>query len=507
MTPLCACGTLTTAVSLLFAGIPLAPIMSLMVTSPLMSPSTYLLTLNDLGPEWTVIRTIAAFSMGIFAGITTHLLGKRGFQTDDILIEGAITKGDFHDADYPDERLRCNCKERFGNRVAVRTSNKFVIFLAKSSEMLWMVGKYVIVGVTLGTIVERYMPNDWMYNFFGNKDPLNIIWVTLASVPMFLHQISASSILYHIKSSLPSTVDGGAALAFMIGGPVTAMPTMVLFWTIFKKRVFLLYMSVCIAGTIIIAYAFQLLVFQPGVDMGNPLLAGVRSLSGGGSSVIQKQNQHVRIVMDPDGKNIIATYSNDIESAGGVVFDAGIGRFLNSATDRYNNSHYIGNLASWLGQNNSSSTEKHILIYNTFHETGLDSQELSNIPRVLEADGFTVRVTDRRETPEISESLLADYGQIWVIFGDSGTGRRLSAVELDTITGFVGAGKSLLVVAGHPQNGTRDLSEENRLAAHYGVRFSGYVENKEALPASIASQTFNQMSDLLGSILKLVNKA
>jgi len=60
ITPLCACGTLTTAISLLFAGIPLAPVMSLLVTSPLMSPSTYLLTLNDLGAEWTVIRALAA---------------------------------------------------------------------------------------------------------------------------------------------------------------------------------------------------------------------------------------------------------------------------------------------------------------------------------------------------------------------------------------------------------------------------------------------------------------
>jgi uncharacterized protein len=59
ITPLCACGTLTTAISLLFAGIPLAPVMSLMVTSPLLSPSTYLITLNDFGPEWTVIRTVS----------------------------------------------------------------------------------------------------------------------------------------------------------------------------------------------------------------------------------------------------------------------------------------------------------------------------------------------------------------------------------------------------------------------------------------------------------------
>jgi len=74
ITPLCACGTLTTALSLLFAGLPLAPVMAILVTSPLLSPSAFLLTLNDLGPEWTVVRTVSAYAMGVFAGLVVHLL-------------------------------------------------------------------------------------------------------------------------------------------------------------------------------------------------------------------------------------------------------------------------------------------------------------------------------------------------------------------------------------------------------------------------------------------------
>ena len=74
-----------------------------------------------------------------------------------IFIEGAIPRGDFHDEAYPDERLRCNCKEKFGNRVAAKTKSMFVIFLAKSSEMLWMVGKYVLVGVAIGEFLTTVL--------------------------------------------------------------------------------------------------------------------------------------------------------------------------------------------------------------------------------------------------------------------------------------------------------------------------------------------------------------
>ena len=508
ITPLCACGTLTTAVSLLFAGLPLAPVMALLVTSPLLSPSTYLLTLNDLGPEWTVIRTVAAFSMGMFAGVVTHLLRDRGFQTKNIFIEGGIPRGDFHDEAYPDERLRCNCKEKFGNRIAARTKNMFVVFLAKSSEMLWLVGKYVLVGVAIGAIVERYMPYEWIYKLFGQKGALSIVWVTLGSVPIFLHQISASSILYHIKSSLHGTLDGGAGLAFMIGGPVTAMPTMVMFWTIFKKRVFFLYMFVCIAGTIIIAYAFQSLVFVPYVDMGNLLLKDIRSISGGSSTVINKQNKQVRIVMDPENKSTIATYTNDLEGQGGIVFDSGFERFLNASADKYDNRKYINNIAEWLEQNNNSSEKKSILIYDTFMKSGLDQNAFSKSAlTVLEKKGFAVTITDRRETPYVSERMLGGYGQLWILFGEAGQGRYFSDAELETILKFTGTGKGMLIVAGKHRDGTNDLAAANQLSSRYGVLFSGFVENKDELPASTASHFLNRTSETLRRILKFVHKA
>jgi uncharacterized membrane protein YraQ (UPF0718 family) len=508
LTPLCACGTLTTAVSLLFAGLPLAPVMSLLVTSPLLSPSAYLLTLNDLGPEWTVIRTVAAFSMGVFAGLVTHLLRNRGFQTNTIFIEGAVPRGDFHDEAYPDARLKCNCKEKFGHRVAARTDNMFVVFLAKSSEMLWLVGKYVLVGVAIGSIVERYMPYDWIYRLFGQKGPLNIIWITIGAVPIFLHQISASSILYHIKSSLHGTLDGGAALAFMVGGPVTAMPTMVMFWTIFKKRVFFLYLFVCLAGTILIAYAFQFFVFVPYADTGNPLLKNVAAVSGGSSAVIRKQDEHVRIVMDPGGNSIIATCTNDLEGQGGVVFDSGFTRFLNGSADKYDNLRYIGNIAQWLEQNNTSSARKSILIYSTLHTPGpaVDAFSRSAV-ELLGKKGFTVRTTDRKETPEISAGLLGEYGQLWMFFGESASGKYLSDAELQTISQFTGDGKGMLIVAGKHRDGDGDLSAANRLSSRYGVLFSGSVENGEEIPAATASYFFSRAARILGSILKIVHKA
>lgn len=503
LTPLCACGILTTAVSLIFAGLPLAPVMALLVSSPLISPSAYLLTLNDLGPHWTVIRTLTAFLMGIFAGVLTHALRNRGFRIDTLIVEGAIPRGDFHDHDYPDENLRCNCKEKFGNRVARKTDNMFVIFLAKSSDMLWLVGKYVLVGITVGAILERYMPSDWIFSLFGTQGKFNIVWITLGAIPIFLHQISASSILHHIKSSLDGTLNSGAGLAFLIGGPVTAVPTMIMLWTIFKKRVFALYMFICVAGTIMFAYSFQYLLFVPNIDTDNPLLRGVASVSGGNSPVLSKVNKDVKIVMNPGGKNIIATYDNDIEGKGGIVFDAGAERFLDASIGKYDNRKYVMNTARWLEDHNNSLNDKSILIY----DTSAGARALSEkIPGILNGkDGFSVQITDRGQTPEITGELLDRSSQLWIILGAAPERCCLTDDELERIVRFTEGGGSMLIAVDYVGNSTAaDWTSVNRIAGRFGVRFSGSAANSEEIHVSASAYFFERVSSLLGSIYRFM---
>jgi uncharacterized membrane protein YraQ (UPF0718 family) len=506
ITPLCACGTITTAISLLFAGLPLAPVMSLMVTSALLSPSTYLITLNDLGPEWTVIRTVSALAMGFFAGGVTHFLCKRGFDKGGLFIEGAVVPGDFHDEDYPIEELRCDCREKFGNRVAIRTKSKFLIFLAKTAEMFVMVGKYILVGVSIGAIVERYLPTEWIFHFFGRQDPLNIVWITLASVPMFLHQISASSILSHIKNSLDGTLDGGSALAFMIGGPVTALPTMILFWTIFKKRVFYLYMFVCLVGTILIAATFQWLVFVPGVDTGNRLFKRVSSLAGGHSSVIHKDGKSVRIALDPTGKNIIATYSDDLASKGSVVFDAGFDRFAAAATGIKDDQRYVANIATWLEQNSTASDGKTVLIYTVAGDEKRNAFA-EGVANVLRQAKVSVTVSDRTNAPQLTENILTDVGQLWLFFPESGDKGELTDNEMKLVSEFNERGNGMLISLGNQQENLPKDKSVNRLSSGYGVHFSGSTETPPRISVGMAAKMLDSASKLLGKFLKIVHKA
>src|SRR6056300_1430596 len=77
--PLCACATLPLVISLLVAGLPLAPAMALLVTAPLMSPASFSMLSGMLGVHWAITVSICAISLGMISGFVTHLLRNKGF--------------------------------------------------------------------------------------------------------------------------------------------------------------------------------------------------------------------------------------------------------------------------------------------------------------------------------------------------------------------------------------------------------------------------------------------
>ncbi len=261
ISPLCACGVLPIMVSLVTSGVPLAPAMALLVASPLMSFEGYAVTAGLLGPAWANAKLAAAIFMGFWAGFVTHLVARRGFSAREIF-RGKVPEGDMHDPGC-DHRIACNCPDRWSNRIGRKYPNKLVIFGAKALELLWAVGKYTLVGLVIEVLAARYVPADWIAAVFGSTAWYTPIGIALAVVPLHLNQFTAAGILYgpvNVLERLGQDISWSAGMAFLIGGPVTALPAMGVFLSLFRLRVFLLYLGICLSGTLIVAYVAQLLL-------------------------------------------------------------------------------------------------------------------------------------------------------------------------------------------------------------------------------------------------------
>ena len=259
--PLCACATLPLVISLLVAGLPLAPAMALLVTSPLMSPASFTMISGMLGVSWALAVLVCAVSLGLFAGYVTHLLRGRGF-AEELIFRKALPQGDFHDPDYPVEELRCECGQQLSHRVDRCTHNKVLVFLARFWEGSLKIGKFVLIGLVIEVVALMFIPNGWITGLLEGQGILPIFALTLAAIPLHLPQVTATSMLFGFYLPEPGQViplAKGAGIAMLVGGPVTALPVMAVFISMFKPRVLALYITLCVGGTIALALLFRAL--------------------------------------------------------------------------------------------------------------------------------------------------------------------------------------------------------------------------------------------------------
>lgn len=259
--PLCACATLPLVISLLVAGLPLAPAMALLVTSPIMSPSAFSMISGMLGVSWATAILVCAGTLGLLAGYITHFLRPYGF-TEEQIFRKQLPAGDFHDPDYPVESLRCECGQQLSHRVDRCTHNKFLVFVARFWEGTLKIGKFTLLGLLIEVVALMFIPNEWIIRLLEGNEIASVVTLTVAAVPLHLPQVTAASMLFGFYLPEPGQIiplAKGAGIALLIGGPVTALPVVGVFITMFKPRVLALYLSICVGGTIALALILRAL--------------------------------------------------------------------------------------------------------------------------------------------------------------------------------------------------------------------------------------------------------
>jgi uncharacterized membrane protein YraQ (UPF0718 family) len=74
-------------------------------------------------------------------------------------------------------------------------------------------------------------------------------------IPFYTSNITA---LPFVSGLLNAGMNQGAALAFLISGPVTTLPAMMAVFGIVKPRVFFVYLFFAISGSLLFGYLFNL---------------------------------------------------------------------------------------------------------------------------------------------------------------------------------------------------------------------------------------------------------
>lgn len=115
--------------------------------------------------------------------------------------------------------------------------------------------------VGISTLITFYIPQDFIVDILKGIGAFSVIVDTLAGIPAYTTNITALPL---ISGLLSLGMNPGAALAFLIAGPVTTLPAMVAIWGIASRKVFLLYLSFSMMGLTLI-FPLSYPGFHPGL--------------------------------------------------------------------------------------------------------------------------------------------------------------------------------------------------------------------------------------------------
>ncbi len=245
LSPFCSCGVIPLIAALLAMGVPLSAVMAFWLASPVMDPSMFFLTAGVLGFEFAIAKTLAALALGLFGGLTVHLLAGVG-ALQDPLREGVGNGG------CGGARMRAP-KEvvwRFWD-VAERREK----FAKTAGNTTLFLAKWLLLAFLLESLMVAWVPAETVTKTLGGEGIVPIIIATLVGVPAYLNGYAALPL---VGGLIGQGMAPGAGLAFLVAGGVTSIPAAMAVWALARPQVFALYIALSLTGAFAIGLLFQL---------------------------------------------------------------------------------------------------------------------------------------------------------------------------------------------------------------------------------------------------------
>ena len=222
-------------------------IMAFWLSSPLIDPSTVVITAAALGWEFAVGKAIAAVALGLFGGFGVRLLvWHRAFAAPLREDAGGGCGG-------------CGSAVETGKPVwrFWREAPRMKTFRSEAVTNARFLVKWLALAYLLEALLITYVPADLIAGVVGGDGFAPIVMGALVGAPAYLNGYAAPPL---VAGLMEQGMSPGAAMAFMVAGSVSSIPAMVAVWSLVRRQVFAAYVGFGIAGAILSGALFAALV-------------------------------------------------------------------------------------------------------------------------------------------------------------------------------------------------------------------------------------------------------
>ena len=244
LAPFCSCEVIPFVAALLAVGAPLSAIMAFWLSSPLIDPSTALITAAALGWDFAAGKVVAAVALGLFGGFGVRLLARRQAFAAPLRADAASFCG--------------GCESPFATGGTLwrfwREAPRMAIFRSEAVSNARFLVKWLALAYLLQALLIACLPADAIAGIVGGDGLAPIAMGALVGAPAYLNSYAAPALV------AGQGMSAGAAMAFMVAGSVSCIPAMVAVRSLVRGQVFAAYAGFGIAGAIASGALFGALV-------------------------------------------------------------------------------------------------------------------------------------------------------------------------------------------------------------------------------------------------------
>jgi uncharacterized protein len=210
LSPLPTYAAIPVAISLMTGGgIPFSAVIAFVISSPLINPSIFFLTVTQLGLGMALARTVTAFALGALGGLS----GMKIFRSLRVLPEKSLPVTVTEQRPLKDEILR-----------TVRYA-----------------GKYFSIAILLSAAVKALIAPQAIVDLLGSDARMGTLVAIALGVPLYSCGGAAIPLM---QTLMGMGMSKGAVLAFFVAGPATKVETLYAFKSLLGVRVLVFYLAI-----------------------------------------------------------------------------------------------------------------------------------------------------------------------------------------------------------------------------------------------------------------------
>ncbi|MDY6073577.1 MAG: permease [Eubacteriales bacterium] len=236
VTPFCSCSSIPIFMGFTAAGVPIGISFSFLISSPMVDLGSLVLLMSIFGAKIALIYVVAGLIIAILGGVLIEKLNMERY------VEPFVLNLRGKNADDSLEEMKIKDRLHFAVDQVVFTFKK--------------VFPYILIGVGIGAIIHNWVPEEFIKNLLGNNNPFGVILATIVGIPMYGDIFGAIPVA---EALLAKGAQLGVALSFMMAVTTLSLPSMIMLKRVLKGRLLLLFISICIAGIILVGYLFNIL--------------------------------------------------------------------------------------------------------------------------------------------------------------------------------------------------------------------------------------------------------